>query len=312
MKYLAALLCMFSPLAMADHCIDTDGNSYECFGNGTVAKPSLSVGNQGTGLYSNGHGDLRFAVLGVQVGGFDAKGHWFIVGPTVSKWWFEAGNTDPDGHTTGKGDLYGFKYTGNKAVNSETGDTLNRFGVSVTLPSGAARGTDNNYGLYITGDGGTGTGATNWAIDSTSSAKSQITGGLDNTPIGQSTPAAGTFTKVTATQFQMNGNPLVFSAAPTIASGFGGLPAVNHSNGTASFSVLVGASLSSSMGVIAMPTAKHGWACSAADVSHPDANLTQQSGSGPSSVTLTNYVRTTGLPGDWPPGDVIQLSCFPN
>lgn len=263
MKYLVAFALLWSQLALADRCIAPDGTTYDCFGDGRASSPSLTVGNQRTGLFSSGNGDLRFAVLGVEVGRFDLKDGW-VVSSTTSR------------------------------------------------QVGA-------FGLSITDDAET---PSSWAINSTSKANSQITGGLNATPIGQTTPAAGSFTSGTfitsevktlnAGKIQLNGNLLASAAEPTIVSGFGDAPRVNHSNGTASFTVLVSPTGGSSRGVIGMPKAKNGWACSAADVSAPDRSMTQQTGSSPSSVTLTNYIRTTGVPGNWSQNDLIEVTCFPN
>lgn len=263
MKHLAALLCLFSPLAMAENCTGSDGTHYECFSDGRALHPSLSIGYETTGLFSSGNGDLRFAVLGVEVGRFDVKDGWVV-----------------------------------------TATTSRRVGT---------------FGLSITDDTET---PAPWAINSTSKANSQITGGLNATPIGQTTPAAGTFTSGTfvsaeiatlnAGKLKLNGNLLASATEPTIVSGFGDAPRVNHSNGTASFTVLVSSTGGSSRGVIGMPKAKNGWACSAADVSAPDRSMTQQTGSSPSSVTLTNYIRTTGIAGNWSQNDLIEVTCFPN
>lgn len=280
MKYLAALLCLFSQMALAERCVDNN-TYFECFGNGTETNPSLSVGNQRTGIYSNGNGDLRFAVLGVQVARFDMKEGWVVPATT------------------------------SKAVDAGY--------IRITI------GVDGNGGIFITDDDVA--GARPWAINSTSAANSQITGGLNSTPIGQITPAPGAFTTGTFTtgtfavvdaatvkagELKLNGNLFVSTTEPTIVSGFGDSPSVNHSNGSASFTVLVSGTGGSSRGVIGMPKAKNGWACSAADVSAPDRSMTQQTGSSPTSVTLTNYIRTTGIPGNWSQNDLIEVTCFPN
>lgn len=248
MKYLAALALLFSPMAWADHCINSGGDPFECFGNGTVSKPSLSVGNEGTGLFSGSNGDLRFSVLGVEVARFDQKGHFILANPVIPEL-LEAAE------------------------------------------------------LSITGAG-------------------KIVGGLNDTPIGQSAPAAGGFTELKAASLdvasvntgtlKIGSMMLISPEAPTIVSGFGESPTLGTHNGTASFSLHVGSAGGSSRGVIGMPKARSGWACWAADVSTPDQSMTQQTGSSPNSVTLTNYARTTGIPANWSQNDLIELTCFPN
>jgi hypothetical protein len=98
------------------------------------------------------------------------------------------------------------------------------------------------------------------------------------------------------------------ATAPTISSGFATSPSITASS-TAAFKVTVGASGSASTGVITMPTASNGWSCSVADVTTPATNMTQQSASTTTSVTVVNYVRTTGVAGNWTAGDVLNFLC---
>lgn len=103
------------------------------------------------------------------------------------------------------------------------------------------------------------------------------------------------------------------AVAPTISSGFGGTtPSIASHRGPQSFSVNVGSGTMTSAGVIGLPTAQAGWACSAADVTTPASNLTQQTGSTTASATFTNYVRTTGVAGNWPASDILEIQCSPN
>jgi hypothetical protein len=107
--------------------------------------------------------------------------------------------------------------------------------------------------------------------------------------------------------------PMMKYGVPKIASGFGGTsPSVVHNNGPASFQVNVGTGTMTSSGVITLPTTFYGWSCYAADVTTPASNMTQQTGSTVSSATFTNYVRTTGVAGNWPASDILQISCWPN
>lgn len=102
------------------------------------------------------------------------------------------------------------------------------------------------------------------------------------------------------------------NTTPTISSGFGTSPSITANKGPASFSVNVGTGGAASTGVIALPLAAHGWACSSADVTTPATNLTQQTGSSTTTATFTNYVRTTGVAGAWTASDVLQIGCSPN
>lgn len=78
------------------------------------------------------------------------------------------------------------------------GGTINNTGIGIAMPTGTNAGTETAIGLNITGNGPTG-GSTNWAIKSTSSADSELTGGLDATPIGATTPSTGAFTTLSVT-----------------------------------------------------------------------------------------------------------------
>jgi hypothetical protein len=110
-----------------------------------------------------------------------------------------------------------------------------------------------------------------------------------------------------------SGNTLLLSTtAPTISSGFGTGPSVPVSNGTASFTVNVGTGAAATSGVIGMPAAAHGWACAVHDVTTPAGNSTTQTGSSTTTVTVTNYSRTTGLASAWPASDILELTCMAN
>lgn len=59
-----------------------------------------------------------------------------------------------------------------------------------------------------------------------------------------------------------------------------------------------------------MLTANYGWVCTATNITNAATMSTVQTGSSTSSVTLTNYSRTTGTATPWNAGDVILISCF--
>lgn len=98
-------------------------------------------------------------------------------------------------------------------------------------------------------------------------------------------------------------------ATPTIPSGFGVTPSVTGTR-SAAFSVNVGTGGTASTGVIAMnATATTGWACNVDDITTPATNATRQTASSTTTVTVTNYARTTGIAAAWPASDIIQLAC---
>lgn len=106
------------------------------------------------------------------------------------------------------------------------------------------------------------------------------------------------------------GNPYYLPAAPTLGA-WGTLPTVVGTT-PASFAVNVGTGGTASTGVVNLPTALHGWACSSADVTNAAGNLTQQTASATNSATFTNFVRTTGVAGPWNASDIVQIDCWPN
>jgi hypothetical protein len=141
-------------------------------------------------------------------------------------------------------------------------------------------------------------------------------GGIDNTPgtsgnwqIGDDTSNAITVTIGASTQ--AGTITYIKAGTPTIVSGFATSPSIDAGYPSSVF-VTVGGSGSSSTGVIGLPTAAHGWACSAADTTTPTGNLTQMTAQNASSATFTNYSRTTGIAANWPNGDVIAISCAPH
>jgi len=100
--------------------------------------------------------------------------------------------------------------------------------------------------------------------------------------------------------------------APTISSGFGTSPSIPSNQGTVSFSINVGTGGTASSGVIGMPTAPAGWDCDVHDVTSGSTNLTDQTGSTTTSVTFTNFLRSTGAVSAWPASDILEASCAPN
>jgi hypothetical protein len=99
------------------------------------------------------------------------------------------------------------------------------------------------------------------------------------------------------------------ATAPTINSGFCTTPSVSSSNGTAAFTVTVGSACAASTGVLTMPAASTGWACNFRNVTNPAANKPDQTASTTTSVSVTNYSRTTGTATNWTASDVIVISC---
>jgi hypothetical protein len=105
---------------------------------------------------------------------------------------------------------------------------------------------------------------------------------------------------------------LYSQSAPTISSGFGSSPSVSENNGTASFSINVGTGGSASSGVVGLPTASHAWSCFASDTGVTPTGQTEVMAGTTTSITLTNYSRTSGLATAWTASEIIQVGCFAN
>jgi hypothetical protein len=107
-------------------------------------------------------------------------------------------------------------------------------------------------------------------------------------------------------------SPYTFAsqAAPTVSSGFGSSPSIVKNNGPQGFQVNVGTGGSASSGVIGLPTAPNGWACSVADVTTPATNFTKQTASSTTTATVTNYGTSNTATG-WTASDKLNMSCSP-
>lgn len=96
--------------------------------------------------------------------------------------------------------------------------------------------------------------------------------------------------------------------APTV-SGFCTSPSVTANNGTWGFSINVGTACAASAGTITLPAATNGWVCTAHDVTTPASNIVEQSSGTATTAVFTNYVRTTGVAGNFTSSDVLRVHC---
>ena len=99
--------------------------------------------------------------------------------------------------------------------------------------------------------------------------------------------------------------------APAIASGFCTSPSIVANNGALAFTISVGTSCSTGAGILVMPTAPGGWACKFNDITNNSTNDVEQTGSGVNTITLQNYVRTTGVAGNFANSHVVNAICNP-
>jgi hypothetical protein len=106
-----------------------------------------------------------------------------------------------------------------------------------------------------------------------------------------------------------SGALLCSSTAPAIASGFGTAPSVANNNGTCSFTINVGTS-NTGTGVLTLPTAPHGWTCSATDNTTTSATvfITKVAPTSATSVTFQNYSDAAATHA-WVDSDILNVSC---
>jgi hypothetical protein len=106
---------------------------------------------------------------------------------------------------------------------------------------------------------------------------------------------------------------LISTTAPTIASGgctTGSTQNIPHPNGTAAFDILLGGATCGSTIVLTMPVASFAWACDAHNITNPATNVVEQSAGGSTtSVTFTNYNRTTGVAANFTGADILAVKC---
>lgn len=109
--------------------------------------------------------------------------------------------------------------------------------------------------------------------------------------------------------YQVNGVLLASVTAP-VATTFCTSPSVPASNGTAAFTINVGTACASSVGTITLPTATTGWIVDCHNVTAPATNIVEQTGGTGTTATVTNYVRTTGVAGNWTDSNVLRCTAL--
>lgn len=113
-----------------------------------------------------------------------------------------------------------------------------------------------------------------------------------------------------ASPLQLGGKVALSTTAPTISSGFGTSPSIVASSGTAAFTLNVGTGGAASTGIVGLPAATTGWACSVNNLTTNDAThlLTKQTATTTTTVTVGNYT-TAGVAGAWAASDILQFQC---
>ncbi|MDR3562346.1 MAG: hypothetical protein P4N59_13075 [Negativicutes bacterium] len=98
------------------------------------------------------------------------------------------------------------------------------------------------------------------------------------------------------------------NTAPTIFGGFGTSPSVGFNNGSAGFGVIVGTSPGST-GTLTLPAATHVWKCDVVSQANSATENPVAVSPSPTSVVITNYVRTTGIAGNFTAGETLAVGC---
>ena len=244
---------------------------------------------------------------------------------------------------TGVTTALGNAVNGSGSLILDTGGTLTSPTINGVIPVGGGAAfrtaTDMYYDSgYPGGTGGlhfrAGSGLTEYlTVDSTGLKITQLSGlvkangaaiasvavagtdyvspaGLASPPaIGATTPSTGKFTTLQATT-SLSVTALLASSTAPVATTFCTAPSIPNNNGTAAFTINVGTACASSAGTITLPAATNGWVCDFHDVTTPASNIVEQTGGTTTTVTLTNYARTTGVAANFTSSDIIRAKCM--
>ena len=152
--------------------------------------------------------------------------------------------------------------------------------------------------------------------NSTGSSQIRIFGPTNGTPniINFLTNSASAGTIDAAQKWRLsslgdiNGNLIISSTAPTIASGFGTSPSIVAAN-TAAFRIVVGSGGTDSLGTITFPAASTGWVCSVQNITNPLPYRTAQIAYGTTQVQVGNINPAGTSYIAWTAGDVLLFQC---
>jgi hypothetical protein len=100
------------------------------------------------------------------------------------------------------------------------------------------------------------------------------------------------------------------ATSPTISSGFGTSASMAGNNGTAAFTVYVGAGGTASSGVIGLPAATNYWSCTCNDSTSFSTTvfMCRQTATTVTSVSISN-VSNLGVVSPWNSGDYLLVNC---
>lgn len=212
-----------------------------------------------------------------------------------------------------------------------TGNGTGGIGGVVSLIGGSGGGIDNpsggnviirggtpgasGYGGSVLIDGGlVGTGTQGNVKIGTGAQQSPITLGQSGTGNTNGLVLANDYVRILGWITDNNGFKVMSmgaSGGASISSGFnttGG--ACSQCSNTSGFKITVGTGTATQTGVLGMPSATNsGWACAVADITSPATHNVVETATTLTSITVTDYSRTTGLAQNMNNSDVIVFNC---
>jgi|ERR1700693_1271476 len=171
-------------------------------------------------------------------------------------------------------------------------------GGTMTATGEALIAANISFGLQLKGDGAIGDVT---LINNLNNAAMRIPTGTTNVQ------AIGGL----SIDFTNAGRIVESTTAPSISSGFCTSPTIGTAFNTMAFTINVGSSCGgTTTGVVTMPTASHGWACSINDLTTISTTnqLTKVTATTTTSVTVATYTDAAAA-GAWTAADVLQFIC---
>ena len=274
-----------------------------------------------TGFSVDGSGNLSALTLALTPGSAISQASWGTsgIGLTVPAATYNDTTTGSGGVTTEAAYAFGAPTVTNTQGTANTLTNLVNLYLTAPVCGSGWTACTNSYALYalgkiftsgsFTGTAGAIINGGTISLNNNSNGAVSIGTGTNNlsTTLGGTT--AGNIVNLASVSNRV-GNVLYSSVtAPTINAHFNTSSDTIIAASTAAFQVTVGTGAGTSTGSVTMPTASNGWSCSVADVTTPATNMVQQTGSTTTSVTVTNYVRTTGVAGNFTNSDKLNFIC---
>ncbi len=253
----------------------TGAASYNVYGRTTGAETKITASIGTTGLTYTDTGSSLSGAL-----------------PTVNS----TGNvTLTEGSSIKLGASAGETITG---LNTDIGILI--FGGSVSIAKNLAMRSNNGGSLSI------GTAGSQFAVINSADGSATFAG----TMTMNGAAVVGTTLEVGTGLYMGPGGAstrIVAYTAPTI-SGSGTGAAVTGPM-TAAFEIDVGTTPGGT-GTITFPTAAHGWNVSIQNITNPATSVVGQTGGSTTTATFANYVRTTGVAGNFSNNDKLRVIAF--